>query len=178
MIRVVAFTAPIGSGKSEAARALKDSHNLIKFADPLKQMLRAFYRDLGINSEEIERRIEGDLKEIPDKALCGQSPRRAMITLGTEWGRNLIHSDLWIHALETKIRSYPNTNFVLDDVRFENEADAVRRLGGKIVRIVGRGGSTVKHESENGIAQVDFTIENSGSVEDLHDAVNRYVRVS
>jgi hypothetical protein len=39
----------------------------------------------------------GDLKEVPVDCLDGQTPRRAMQLLGTEWGRTL-SADLWINA--------------------------------------------------------------------------------
>jgi hypothetical protein len=79
--RLIALTGYAGSGKSTLADILACEHGftVVKFAGPLKAMLRA----LGLD----EREIEGDLKEQPCQLLAGHTPRRAMQTLGTEWGR-------------------------------------------------------------------------------------------
>jgi hypothetical protein len=53
--------------------------------------------------------------------------------MGTEAGRNVFHSDLWIHSLERKMEMYPNV--VIADVRFPNEIDFIRSKGGFVVRV-------------------------------------------
>ena len=53
---VVAFTGKRGSGKSVASQALIDDLGFqeVKFADPLKNMIRAFYRTCGLDDETID----------------------------------------------------------------------------------------------------------------------------
>ena len=167
MSRLVAFTGPIGCGKTTAAEALiEEGWVRIKFADPLKNMLRAFYAACGIEDPSyIEARIEGGLKEEPDPFLQGRTPRHAMQTLGTDWGRQLIAPDLWTRAWEQRVLAMASRELdvVVDDCRFENEAAAVRRLGGMVVRIDGRSaGAESKHASEKFAFKADLNIPNTG----------------
>ncbi len=55
---------------------------------------------------------------------------RLLQLLGTEWGRDTIHPDIWVHALLGYIRNVapvPKENqlFVISDCRFRNEFDLV-----------------------------------------------------
>lgn len=177
MTRLVAFTGPAGAGKSTAAQALVDTGwRRVKFADPLKNMLRQFYRDCGLEHAEIEERIEGSLKESRDWTLMGATPRHAMQTLGTEWGRGCVAGGLWVHAWEQRVKALlmDGVDVVTDDCRFDNEADAVRRLGGRVARIVGRGGIEGAHASENGVAEVDLVIHNTAAQDHFANGV-RYI---
>jgi hypothetical protein len=167
MSRLIAFTGPIGCGKSTAAEALiEEGWVRVKFADPLKNMLRSFYASCGIeDSAFVEARIEGGMKEEPDPFLAGRTPRHAMQTLGTEWGRNLIAPDLWTMAWQQRVLSMASRELdvVVDDCRFANEAAAVRSLGGMVVRIDGRSsGAKAKHASEKFDFEADLNIPNMG----------------
>lgn len=173
MTRLVAFCGRAGAGKSTAADALVAAGwRRVKFASILKDMLRAFYRSAGLDEAEIERRIEGDLKEEPDPILCGASPRRAMVTLGTEWGRHLISPELWVRAWSARVERElaRGASVVCDDLRFPNECDAVRALGGLVVRIEGRAKDVAAHESEALDFEPDVTISNTGTEDDLRSA--------
>jgi len=61
------------------------------------------------------------------------SPRLALQLLGTEAGRNVFHKDIWIYALENRIRRHKNV--VITDTRFPNEIDFIRSKGGIIVEV-------------------------------------------
>lgn len=166
MTRLIALTGLAGAGKSVIAKHLvaKHGYRVEKFAGPLKDMLRGF----GLT----ERHIEGDLKELPCELLGGQTPRYAMQTLGTEWGRNIISPSLWVDAWSSRAAAGP---VVCDDCRFPNEAAAVRALGGIIVRVV-RYDEDVpppRHISEAGIGGVaDMTIWNYGYLDGLYRMVD------
>jgi len=171
-LKLVAFTGPAGAGKSSAAKALVEDEGwrLVKFADPLKSMLRALYRFVDVPDDGIEARIEGRLKEVVDPILMGLSPRHAMQTLGTEWGRDAMHPDLWVTLWKRRAWQLMDrgVGVVVDDCRFANEAAAVRELGGLIVRINGRSqGLSAEHPSERIDLQPDVTILNDGDVRDL-----------
>src|SRR5690606_21287800 len=114
---VVAFTGRAGSGKSTASRYLVERHGyqLVKFAGPLKAMMRA----LGLG----DRHIEGDDKELPCALLSGKTPRHAMQTLGTEWGRNCIGENFWVDLWTYHASQHERV--VVDDCRFANEARAI-----------------------------------------------------
>lgn len=159
--RLVGITGKAGSGKSTAADFLvQNGWMRIKMAGPLKDMLRV----LGLT----DRHIEGDLKEVPCDLLGGQTPRHAMITLGTEWGRQMIANDLWVNAARARIEAVlrEGRNVVVDDVRFENEAEVIRKLGGKVLEIRRGSGVVINHESEQGVAP-DMTCYNEGSLAEL-----------
>jgi predicted kinase len=131
--RIVAFSGPAGSGKSTAAKHLVEGHGYrrIRFADPIKSMLR----DLGLTFDQ----IDGPLKETPCDLLCGKTPRRAMQTLGDEWGRQLIGGDIWVRAwerhLEEAILWSSDTRIVVDDLRYPNELDVLLRHDALVVRV-------------------------------------------
>lgn len=170
--RVVGFTGLAGSGKSTATKYLVERHGytLVKFAGPLKDMMRA----IGFS----EAHIEGELKEKPDAMLGGKTPRHAMQTLGTEWGRNCIGEDFWANAWLYRARALTDfgNRVVVDDCRFSNEAEAIRQLGGVIIKLEGRGGIAGAHSSENGCGYQDAIVDNDGCVTALYAGVEEAVR--
>jgi hypothetical protein len=129
--RVIALTGLAGAGKSSAARHLVERHGYarIPFAGPLKAMLRA----IGLTDAQ----IDGPLKEKPAVLLMGQTPRYAMQRLGTEFGRDLIHPDLWVNLWRDQAEKVLEAGgrVVADDCRFPNEVETIRALGGKIIAI-------------------------------------------
>jgi len=78
-------------------------------------------------------------------------------------------------------RMYLTGNYVIEDLRFENEAKAVREAGGTIVHLSGREHAmteaTVQHASEKGIAfgRGDMAYNNTGPIEDLYRFLNELV---
>lgn len=159
---IIGLTGFMKSGKSTAANILVERYGYTRyrFAGLLKEMLKA----LGLTAEE----IDGSLKEKPCALLGGKTPRHAMITLGTEWGRNLIDGDLWVRAFFRSIEG--KGLVVVDDVRFPNEADAIFVRGGLIWRIE-RGNAPLNslHASEAGQLEIqpDLVIENNAGLIDL-----------
>lgn len=160
---IIAFTGLAGSGKSTAAAHLVVAHRFtrLRFAGPIKDMMAA----LGLSKRE----IDGDLKEQPCDLLGGRTPRYAMQTIGTEWGRDLIAPDLWIRAFHAAVNKLPHGKpVVVDDCRFPNEADAIRSLGGALVRLMRAGaGTTSQHQSEGQELGEAIRISNNGTLADL-----------
>lgn len=57
---------------------------------------------------------------------------------GTEEGRNKYGDDIWTRTLENWIKVYASRgikNFIITDVRFENEVKFVEKLGGLVIRV-------------------------------------------
>ncbi len=164
MRRIIGFTGKLKSGKTEAAKILVGhGFTRVRFAGPLKSMMAC----LQLTDAE----IEGALKETPCDLLCGKTPRFAMQTIGTEWGRNTIGADLWVNAWKRLVEKHEDHQHVVtDDARFENELAAVRSLGGIIVQIVRPAADRIyvsNHESEQLECTPDLTINNDGTLEDF-----------
>lgn len=132
------------------------------FADPLKKMLRI---GLGL----VDAQLYGELKDVVDNRY-GCSPRHLQQTLGTEWGRELINQDLWVRVAAERLEGgFPT---IITDVRFDSEADFVRK-DGIIVHVIGRGGIAGDHSSEAGITphENDRYIFNTHGKSELEDTV-------
>jgi len=175
---LIAVSGLAGSGKSEFAKVLAPlGYELVKFAGPLKAMLRGFYHECGLNPVEVDRKIEGDLKEQPCEYLCGKTPRHAMLTLGTEWGREMIDNDLWVNAFSK--RASASEAVICDDLRFENEEKTIRDLGGAIVRVhrpdQTQISETVGHASETHRVKEDVAITNDGTLTAYLAKVDNFV---
>jgi hypothetical protein len=157
---IIGIAGHRGSGKSAAAKILVERGFVRqRFAQPLKDMLKA----AGLTDEH----VDGSLKEVPCELLGGATPRHAMQTLGTEWGRELLHPDLWIILWRARARTTPFV--VVDDVRFPNEVEAIRAEGGAIWRIRRPSCGFDGHVSESYINDlaVDHEIDNSGDLDFL-----------
>lgn len=173
---LLAITGPAGSGKTTASQVLVDAGWVrVKMADPLKDMARCFFRTAGIAPGDIEACIDGPMKETPLPELMGRTPRYIMQTLGTEWGRACVHPNVWTEIACAQILNQRQLgkSVVVDDVRFPNEAQLIRSLGGKILALQGRGGIAGSHPSEIGLAG-DITYRNERSKDDLQHWM-RYV---
>jgi hypothetical protein len=163
-ITLIGLTGATGSGKSTVAGFLHEFEgwSIVKFAAALKNGLGHMLRTVGMSESDINDAIEGDMKEVPLDALGGHTPRYAMQTLGTEWGRNHMGQDFWVNMVRARIGNAPaGSKIVIDDVRFENEAALIRELGGKVIMITGREGIVGEHVSEHGVVP-DVTIKNDG----------------
>jgi len=121
---------------------------------------------LGLTPEQ----IEGSEKEIPCALLGGNTTRYAMQRLGTEFGRDLIDSNLWIRAWQNALSLVPpGVGVVVDDCRFPNEAAAVQAAGGILVRIErpGAGAAGYQHSSETHMLPVTARFLNVGDIMDM-----------
>ena len=132
---IITLTGRAGVGKTTIAKILCTDHGFqrISFAAPFKAMLRALYVEMDVPYDEVNRRLAGGDKESPDPWLGGNTPRHAMQTLGTEWGRKCMGEDFWIQVWERAVGTSGAQRIVVDDCRFTNEAEAVRKLGGVVI---------------------------------------------
>ncbi|MFZ9621815.1 MAG: hypothetical protein ACO289_11490 [Prochlorococcaceae cyanobacterium] len=170
------YSSVPGSGKSTLAGILA-AHGFVvlPFAGTIKRMLRLCLEDLGLSLGEIEEAM-GPGKNEPLAALGGRTPRYAMQTLGTEWGRGL-DPMLWTRAWRQQATAALKVGrgVVVDDMRFLSEAQMVRLLGGATVR-VHRPEHAVDevitaHASEGGLDlwAFDLDLHNDGSLEPLEE---------
>lgn len=156
------------SGKTEICRRLRDQHGFAVFqiAEPFKNMLRA----IGLTEDE----IEGRMKDEPCPLLQGRTPRYAMETLGHEWGRVLMHPNLWVDMAIRSVESSGFNRIVIQACRFVDEAEVLKtRLNPIFVRILGRG-ERVEHASGQSIDDIpaDKYLDNCGTIDELHELVD------
>jgi hypothetical protein len=172
-MHVIGLAGKAGSGKDTIGGLIADlpRWQQIAFADPLRVMLvmGGFAKPEQLNDRK--------LKETPIE-LHGASPRLLMQTLGTEWGREMIHPEIWIRLLAERVDKFAESGVpgvVITDIRFEDEAEYVRRVGGRVVHVIrppsAFGLTSSKHRSEAGIKRRygDFLLDNDGMVADLPD---------
>jgi len=118
------------------------------------------------------------LERVKGSSAAGAEYRRLMQRLGTEGGRAILGQNLWVDALLRRIEAIEG-DVVVTDVRFDNEAAALRDLGAEIW-LIQRPGVDVGdgHPSERGISpdRVTRMIGNDGSIEELYARVDRVLR--
>lgn len=94
--------------------------------------------------------------------------REALQYVGTNLFRCQFNPDVWINSTLAKIKKAEDC--IITDVRFPNEVNAIRKLGGKVILVKRDTGLNDVHVSENaldGIIDFDYIIENNGSLEEL-----------
>jgi len=122
------------SGKTTLALFMEEHLGFERrsFSFPIKIMVETFLRSAGLDRSLIDK-LSLRFKESAITPIGGASYRELCQTLGTNWGRDLIHKQLWIDILMQSLSKTKPT--VIDDVRFPNEADTIHSLGGEIWHI-------------------------------------------
>jgi hypothetical protein len=185
--RLIGICGAAGSGKDTLAEGLAsiDVYFVYHFADPIKAALNAMFGwgpAYWQNREWKEAEIPW-LTERPAGlhvwryGTMDVTPRTLAQTLGTEWGRNMIHPELWLRIAREKYRKMSGqavvntkTNgeiaamgMIIPDVRFENEAKWIKAEGGILLKVHRPGVEPVaQHASEQAdlTEWVDYTILN------------------
>lgn len=174
-INLLVLCGRAGSGKSTLAKYLVNNrgYRLVKFADVLKDMLRV----IGLTDFE----IEGGGKEKPCYLLGGKTPRLAMQSLGTEWGRLTMYPDIWVDAWYRRANTVLQAGgkVVCDDARFPNEIEASRKLKGvtfEVIRpVTDHTLNLDPHSSESQQLEADVTIVNNGTVIELYEKLEQFL---
>ncbi|AGM12158.1 deoxynucleoside monophosphate kinase [Streptomyces phage Goby] len=178
MSLLVGISGFAGSGKDEAARALiEGGWRRVAFADKLREFAYKVnpwvhtYPDVG--AVRLARLVD-DLGWEDAKRRFPQV-RDVLVSTGNT-ARELLGVNVWVDAV---LKGYEGEALVIPDVRFRNEADAIRRAGGTLIRIdrpgVGPANDLLgqPYESETALDgyQFDQRILNDMSVEYLHGQV-------
>lgn len=148
---ILGLVGPLGSGKTTLANAVVDlvKGQRLSCAGPIRDMLHA----LGIPREDLTTN-----KNKPQPWLHHLTSRAMLKSLGTEWGRELVGPDIWINAvLRAAEKVGPRgASIVIDDIRFDNEARAVKEAGGHLFFVYHYGvGYSYAHPSECGLLDWD-----------------------
>jgi len=136
---IIGICGLIGSGKGTVADVLVDQgFTKVSFADKLKDGVSTIFGwDRAM--------LEGDTdesrqwREQRDDFWSAETemevtPRLVLQLFGTDCLRNGFHDGVWVSLLKKHMLDNPG-NYVIPDVRFRNEQNMIRELGGKIWRV-------------------------------------------
>lgn len=170
---IVGVAGPAGSGKDTVGLWFQQQYGFTRYA--MAGSLKAAMAVMGF-PEPNDRKLKE--QRIPGFAFTW---REAAQRLGTEWGRAL-DPDIWVKISERQIDLWYDS-IVITDIRFENEAAMVRKLGGSILHLKGRKvdlGISARHQSENPVMfypNSDYLIDNSDSLDDLYVQLEEFMNV-
>lgn len=171
---ILGLSGYAGSGKDTVAGILYRlwRYQRLAFADTVRE---AVYRlnPIVMNHNKDIVRVREYVDGLGwDEAKQHPEVRRLLQVFGTEVGRALIGEDVWVNLTLAQV-VLPN-RYVITDVRFPNEAYAVRECGGALLRVERPEVNAVNdHISDNALDDFDFDgyILNDGSLADLEATV-------
>ena len=177
---VIGIAGRARAGKDTLGRVIAEifGYERAAFARPLKAMLSALDPLVPVPGCDRPRRLAEVVGEEGwERAKEHAEVRRLLQRLGTEAGRRCLWEDVWVYAL---VRSATSGRVVVTDVRFRNEAMAIKERGGIVVRVERPGagplhGTEGRHVSETELDSWDFdaVVVNDGSLSDLVEAAKR-----
>lgn len=176
-----------GSGKDTVAAYLIKEHGFERraFADPLKKSIAAFF-DIPFHKVDeykndphmrIELRKYSSLEDsVQVLKGSGMSFREGLQRYGTESHRDVFGEDFWVDMTLPADAFYTGRKIAITDLRFENETQRVRDVGGFVVNIWRPGlDDTDQHSSESSLPDnmIDYYLVNDGTLDDLNERVER-----
>jgi energy-coupling factor transporter ATP-binding protein EcfA2 len=181
---IIGITGKIGSGKTTISKYMEEiGYQEYQFAKPLKDIAKIFgYTEIQVNGSQSDKLEPHPLWKVP--------AREFLQKLGTDIFRDKLHeiipamkieTSIWVDIFRHQITQNPgNKNWVVSDVRFEDEADAIRSMGGVIIRVQKKDQKTSGgHISETSmdLIKADYNIENSnitlGELRDIVQMIGR-----
>jgi hypothetical protein len=136
---IIGICGLIGSGKGSVGDILvEQGYTKVSFADKLKDGVATIF---GYD----RAMLEGDTdesrswREQTDEFWSKETgrtitPRIVLQEFGTDCMRNGYYDGVWVSLLKQQILDNPG-DYVIPDVRFRNEQDMIRELGGEIWRV-------------------------------------------
>jgi hypothetical protein len=117
------------------------------------------------------------------------SARVALQYIGTEFGRQQLHKNVWIDAtIETADRLFIQgecRGIVISDVRFLNEVQAIHHAKGKTFKLLRNahhdssgilGHASEKEQDSIPLENFDFIVNNMGTKQELYQAIDTYMK--
>lgn len=181
---IIGITGAAGAGKDTIADILVEEYGYYKlpFADTLKDSVCALFDvtrpwlDIWKNDPEIRIKIERMGIDEEEIVIRSFSVREFLQRYGVEAHRDVFGEGFWIRAWDESPKDRTHANFVIPDVRFENEAAFIRNVGCQIIHVV-RGqqpdDAWRTHVSESGIPEqyITHVVRNNGTLEELRENI-------
>lgn len=169
--------ARVGKDTFAEGLAAHAGYSRMSFAQPVREMLYAQNPLVDVDG----LRVRAAVDHLGWEAAKDRVPelRRLLQSLGTQAGRELLGANVWVDAAMRRLDACPAPKVVFADVRFPNEADAIRARGGIIVRVERDGhGPLNMHESETSMDDYewDYVVRNNGTVDELHQKAADVIR--
>jgi hypothetical protein len=171
------------AGKDTIADRLCEVHGFrrVAFADLLRRCAEALDPIVGVDPDGSPVTYRETLEYNGYEASKQLFPefRGILQRLGTDVGRKLLSDNIWVDATLASLED--GVDYVVTDARFTNEAEAILKEGGMMVRVSRQGTGPINdHPSETALDhwKFDHIIENDGTIEELNDKVDRLIRAS
>lgn len=150
------------------------------FADPIKELCRMLF---GFNQEQ----LYGDQKEEVDENW-GVTPRKVFQVIGTDLFRDTLpekckelsylKNTFWIKQFEIWYEKNREKNIIISDIRFQNELDVIKKMGGIIIYVIKKSSVTDSHISEQmkvNTDDCDIVIGNDGTLEEYYKKIDNLI---
>jgi deoxynucleotide monophosphate kinase-like protein len=186
-VLLIGFGHKARQGKNTAALAVLEacpieSHaRLYAYADALRAEVKKAIRQFGCVADLISSFKEAGV--MPEWVVPELGKQRTLLQWwGTDYRRTQ-DQDYWVKRLSETFRVLQPDIALVTDVRFPNEADAIKRAGGYLVRVVRRGKPDIDvpaHPSEqalDGYKDWDFTLTASTVPELKQKAQDLYTEI-
>lgn len=163
------------AGKDTIADHMVAEHGFTKqsFAAPMKDALYALNPRITVNDVcNTALKTGVDVYGWDDLKQHGPEIRGLLQRFGTEVGREMWGENFWVDMAINKIPD--GSKVVFADVRFPNEADAIKELGGEVWRVERfNSGPANDHISEHALDDYSFDhlIRNYNGLESLYSTV-------
>jgi ABC-type oligopeptide transport system ATPase subunit len=156
-----------------------------KFAGKLKQIASLLtgipiemFEDQEFKKTNLEKNWDIKSKYRDRRPPTPMTVREFLQKLGTEAMREGLHTNVWVNALfadykPPKMSEYNPSNWIITDMRFPNEMEAVIEKGGITIKVIRPETSTGTHPSEIALDghTMHYEIINDGTIEDLVEKV-------
>ena len=179
MQKIYGVCGKIGSGKSTVCEILKNyNYTELSFAEPIKQ----FAINIGFQYYEV---YGSQKQKASESRLWGVSGRTFMQRFGTDIMRDKLGEiipemkgeSIWVKVLENQLELLGKRNIVISDCRFPDEAEMIRRRGGKIILVTRKEceENSSDHSSETQTIEPDYIIENDSTLKELEQKIIRLI---
>lgn len=187
--QIIGLSGYAQAGKDTVGKILHDlyGYERIAFADKLKALALASDPNIGLvwkeGGQELQEPPLSTLQECVDwhgweGAKRLPSVRKYLQNLGVA-AREVFDMNFWVDQAFAGMADHPvGTRFVITDVRFPNEFEAIKDRGGKMWRVDRPGVEPPnQHISETALLQYayDWNAYNDGTLYDLATKVMRHV---